>query len=92
LYFAGDNTGLGNEYSFIDFKSISKYLNEHGGDESTVDGKTVLQSLTNENGIISIQCNLYTNWYGVKEKESIRLSYSVYNKDSEDASVESKDK
>ena len=92
LYFAGDNTGLGNEYSFIDFKSISKYLNEHGGDESTVDGKTVLQSLTNENGIISIQCNLYTNWYGVKEKENIRLSYSVYNKDSEDASVESKDK
>ena len=92
LYFAGDNTGLGNEYSFIDFKSISKYLNEHGGDESTVDGKTILQSLTNENGIISIQCNLYTNWYGVKEKENIKLSYSVYNKDSEDASVESKDK
>lgn len=92
LYFAGDNTGLGNEYSFIDFESISKYLNEHGGDESTVDGKTVLQSLTNENGIISIQCNLYTNWYGVKEKENIRLSYSVYNKDSEDASIESKDK
>ena len=92
LYFAGDNTGLGNEYSFIDFESISKYLNEHGGDESTVDGKTILQSLTNENGIISIQCNLYTNWYGVKEKENIKLSYSVYNKDSEDASVESKDK
>lgn len=92
LYFAGDNTGLGNEYSFIDFKTISKYLNEHGGDESTVDGKTILQSLTNENGIISIQCNLYTNWYGVKEKENIKLSYSVYNKDSEDASVESKDK
>lgn len=92
LYFAGDNTGLGNEYSFIDFKSISKYLNEHGGDESTVDGKTILQSLTNENGIISIQCNLYTNWYGVKEKENIKLSYSVYNKDSEYASVESKDK
>lgn len=92
LYFAGDNTGLGNEYSFIDFKSISKYLNEHGGDESTVDGKTILQSLTNENGIISVQCNLYANWYGVKEKENIRLSYSIYNKDSEDASVESKDK
>lgn len=92
LYFAGDNTELGNEYSFIDFKSISKYLNEHGGDESTVDGKTILQSLTDENGIISVQCNLYSNWYGVKEKENIRLSYSVYNKDSEDTSVESKDK
>lgn len=89
LYFAGDNQGKGNEYSFIDFKSISKYLNEHGDDESTVDGKTILQSLTNENGIISIQCNLYTNWYAIKEKENIRLSYSIYNKDSENASVES---
>ena len=92
LYFAGDNQGKGNEYSFIDFKSISKYLTEHGDDESIVDGKTILQSLTNENGIISVQCNLYTNWYAVKEKENIKLSYSIYNKDSEDASVESKDK
>nr|DAT27411.1 MAG TPA: hypothetical protein [Caudoviricetes sp.] len=48
-----------------------------------------MQSLTNENGIISIQCNLYTNWFNTKEKENIKLSYSVYNKESEDASVES---
>ena len=87
LYFAGDNTGQGNEYAFIDFKSIAKYLNEHGDDESSIDGKTILQSLTNENGITSIQCNLYTNWYLIKEQEDITLSYSVYNKDSEDASV-----
>lgn len=91
LYFAGDNTGLGNEYAFVDFKSIAKYLSEHGDDESSVDGKTILQSLTNENGIISVQCNLYTNWYAIKEQEGITLSYSVYNKDSENASVESTD-
>lgn len=92
LYFAGDNTGTGNEYSFVDFKSIAKYLNEHGNDQSSVDGKTILQSLTNENGIISIQCNLYTNWFSIKEKENIKLSYSVYNKVSEDASVATNDK
>lgn len=92
LYFAGDNQGKGNEYAFVDFKSIAKYLSEHGDEESSVDGKTILQSLTNENGVIGIQCNLYTNWYGIKELEDITLSYSVYNKDSEDASVESKDK
>lgn len=91
LYFAGDNKKKGNEYAFIDFKSIVKYLNEHGDDESSVDGKTILQSLTNENGIISVQCNLYTNWYNMKEQENITLSYSVYNKDSENASVTAKD-
>lgn len=39
LYFAGDNTGTGNEYAFIDFKEISKYLNEHMDDQSSIDGK-----------------------------------------------------
>ena len=91
LYFAGDNTGLGSEYTFVDFKSIAKYLIEHGDDESSVDGKTILQSLTNENGVISVQCNLYTNWYGIKESEDITLSYGVYDKDSENSSVESTD-
>lgn len=91
LYFAGDNQGKGNEYAFVDFKSIVKYLSEHGDDESSIDGKTILQSLINENGVISIQCNLYTNWYGVKEQEDITLSYSVYNKDSENASVKPTD-
>lgn len=91
LYFAGDNKKKGNEYTFIDFKSIVKYLNEHGDDESSVDGKTILQSLINENGIISVQCNLYTNWYNMKEQENITLSYSIYNKDSENASVTVKD-
>ena len=91
LYFAGDNMGKGNEYAFIDFKNISKYLNEHRDDQSSIAGKTILQSLTDNNGTISIQCHLYTNWYRKKETENITLSYSVYNKDSEDATVKSTD-
>lgn len=87
LYFAGDNTGKGNEYAFIDFKSITKYLEEHGNEASSIDGKTILESLTNDNGIIQIECDLYTNWYGYKEQEDITLAYNVYNKDSEDATV-----
>lgn len=87
LYFAGDNTGKGNEYAFIDFKSMAKYLEEHGNESSSIDGKTILESLTNDDGIIQIECDLYTNWYGSKEQEGITLSYNVYNKDSEDASV-----
>lgn len=92
LHFAGDNTGTGNEYAFIDFKEISKYLNEHMGDQSSIDGKTILQSLTDDNGAIKIQCDLYTNWYRAKQQENITLSYSVYNKDSEDTSVTTQDK
>ena len=92
LYFAGDNTGTGNEYAFIDFKEISKYLNEHMDDQSSIDGKNILQSLTDNNGAIKIQCDLYTNWYRAKQQENITLSYSVYNKDSENASVTTQDK
>lgn len=92
LYFAGDNVGVGNEYAFIDFKSIVKYLKEHGDQASSIDGKTILESLTNKNGIIQVECDLYTNWYGIKKQEDITLSYSVYNKDSEDATVSSEGK
>ena len=92
LYFAGDNVGIGNEYAFIDFKEISKYLNEHMDDQSSIDGKNILQSLTDNNGAIKIQCDLYTNWYRAKQQENITLSYSVYNKDSEDASITTQNK
>lgn len=87
LYFAGDNIIKGNEYAFIDFKSISKYLEEHGNEASSIDGKTILESLTNDNGVIQIECDLYTNWFTTKRQEDITLAYSVYNKDSEDAKV-----
>lgn len=92
LYFAGDNTGTGNEYSFVDFKNIAKYINEHRDDPSSIPGKTILESLTDNNGAISISCDLYTNWYSEKVSENITLSYSVYNKNSEDASVKAENK
>ena len=92
LYFAGDNLGTGNEYAFVDFKSISKYLQEHGDESSSINGKTILESLTNDNGIIQVECDLYTNWFGKKVQEDIALAYSVYNKDSEDASVTPNDR
>lgn len=87
LHFAGDNTGTGNEYSFIDFKSIAQYLTENGTNNSTVDGKTIIESLMDQNGVISVECDLYTNWYNRKEIEDITLSYQVYTKTSDDASV-----
>lgn len=87
LYFAGDNRGTGNEYAFIDFKNIAKYIDEYRNGPSSIPGKTILESLTDDNGVISVSCDLYTNWYAQKEQENITLSYSVYNKDSEDASV-----
>lgn len=92
LYFAGDNRDTGNEYAFVDFKNIAKYIDEHRDSNSSIDGKTILESLTNDNGIITVNCNLYTNWFIKKESENITLSYSVYNKDSEKARVEVKDK
>lgn len=60
LYFAGDNTGRGNEYAFVDFKSIAKWLEENGGEQSNIPGKTILEANTGSDGLVSIQCNLYT--------------------------------
>ena len=87
LYFAGDNTGRGNEYAFVDFKSIAKWLEENGGEQSNIPGKTILEANTGSDGLISIQCNLYTVWYNTKESEDITLSYTVYDKTSDNASV-----
>lgn len=87
LYFAGDNTGRGNEYAFVDFKSIAKWLEENGGQQSDIPGKTILEANTGSDGLVSIQCNLYTVWYNTKESEDITLSYTVYDKTSDNASV-----
>lgn len=87
LYFAGDNTGRGNEYAFVDFKSIAKWLEENGGEQSNIPGKTILEANTGSDGLVSIQCNLYTVWYNTKESENITLSYTVYDKTSDNASV-----
>lgn len=87
LYFAGDNTGRGNEYAFVDFKSIAKWLEENGDEQSNIPGKTILEANTGSDGLVSIQCNLYTVWYNTKESEDITLSYTVYDKTSDNASV-----
>lgn len=92
LHFAGDNTDIGNEYAFIDFKEVAKYLNSHKDDKSTIAGKTILDSLVDDDGSISISCDLYSNWYSTKETEDIVLKYTVYNIDSEYTSVEVQDK
>lgn len=91
LYFAGDNTGRGNEYAFVDFKSIAKWLEENGGEQSNIPGKTILEANTGSDGLVSIQCNLYTAWYTNKESEDITLSYTVYDKTSDNASVKAND-
>ena len=91
LYFAGDNTGRGNEYAFVDFKSIAKWLEENGGEQSNIPGKTILEANTGSDGLVSIQCNLYTVWYNTKESEDITLSYTVYDKTSDNASVKADD-
>lgn len=91
LYFAGDNTGRGNEYAFVDFKSIAKWLEENGGQQSNIPGKTILEANTGSDGLVSIQCNLYTVWYNTKESEDITLSYTVYDKTSDNASVRADD-
>lgn len=91
LYFAGDNTGRGNEYAFVDFKSIAKWLEENGGQQSNIPGKTILEANTGSDGLVSIQCNLYTVWYNTKESEDITLSYTVYDKTSDNASVKADD-
>lgn len=87
LYFAGDNTGLGNEYAFVDFKSIAKWLEENRDKPSSIPGKTILEANTGSDGLVSIVCNLYTVWYNVKESEDITLSYTVYDKTADNASV-----
>lgn len=92
LHFAGDNVVNGNEYAFIDFKEVTKYLNLHKDDKSTIAGKTILDSLVNDDGSISISCDLYSNWYHTKETEDIILKYTVYNIDSEDTNVKVQDK
>lgn len=86
LYYTdGINGSAG--HSFIDFKNITKYLNEHGDDQSSIANKTILQSLTDKNGVISAQCDLYTNCYSGFHPDNVNLSYNTYNKDSEDATV-----
>ena len=77
--FAGDVTGnSGEEWSYINFKQAAKFLSEHGGDISNDNVHTILQRLTDENGITYIAMDIYTNWYNDMESEDIQIQCSVY--------------
>nr|UVX41973.1 MAG: hypothetical protein [Bacteriophage sp.] len=70
--FAGDVTGTsGTECSYVNFKKASKFLDDHGSDISNDYVHTVLERLTDENGITSLSIDIYTNWYNDKESEDI---------------------
>lgn len=86
-WFAGDNTGTGNEYSFIDFTEVSKYIIQNSSIDSTINGKNLIESLQDENGVIKVVCNLYTNWYRPKVTDKIKLSYTMFNRTSDNATV-----
>lgn len=79
LMFAGDNTGTGKEYSCIDFVALSKYIEEHANNVSTIDGKKLKESFVDDNGNFVITIDIYNNWYYIKDTESIELDYSIYN-------------
>lgn len=77
--FAGDVTGnSGEEQSYINFKQAAKFLSEHGGDISNDNVHTILQRLTDENGITYIAMDIYTNWYNDRQSEDIQIQCSVY--------------
>lgn len=73
LFFAGDNTGTGSEYTLIDFKQLTKYFMQHRDDPSTISGKTLMESICVE-GAPKITVDIYNNWYHAKEQEDIRIT------------------
>ncbi len=91
LFFAGDNTGTGSEYTLVDFKQLTKYFTEHRDDPSTISGKTLMQSIC-ENGAPKITVDVYNNWYHVKEQEDIKISATPAFYAGDSISIDSKDK
>lgn len=79
LMFAGDNTKIGKEYTCIDFNALSKYIESHADDPSTINGKKLKESFIDSDGNFVITINIYNNWYYTKDTEDIELNYSVYN-------------
>lgn len=79
LMFGGDNTGTGKEYTCIDFNALSKYIENHADDPSTINGKKLKESFIDSDGNFVITIDIYNNWYQTKLAESIELDYSIYN-------------
>lgn len=87
LKFAGDNTGKGNEYTFIEFSNLQKWLNQHKDQQSSIPGKTILESLTDDNGLSSIKIDLYANWYTVIGDQTF-IQYTLYDKNGDNQQIE----
>ena len=87
LKFAGDNIGRGNEYTFIEFSNLQKWLNQHKDQQSSIPGKTILESLTDDNGLSSIKINLYANWYSVIGDQTF-IQYTLYDKNGDNQQIE----
>lgn len=83
LGFAGDNTDTGQEHALVDFDSIAQYINENR-DETSTNGNTIEEALTDENGLLTCKVYLYTVWYG-SEGYDIGMSYTAYKKTDKDS-------
>lgn len=79
LMFAGDNTGTGKEYTCVDFNALSKYIENHADDPSTINGKKLKESFIDSDGNFVITIDIYNNWFDTKDTEAIELDYSTYN-------------
>ena len=86
LKFAGDNIGKGNEYTIVEFSNLQKWLNQHKDTQSSIPGKTILESLTDDNGISSIKIDLYANWFRVIG-DNTHIQYTLYNKDGDNQQI-----
>lgn len=84
LGFAGDNTGTGQEHALVDFDSIAQYINQNIDEISTLNGKTIEEALTDENGLLTCKVYLYTVWFG-EEGHDIGMSYTAYKKTDKDS-------
>ena len=78
LGFAGDNTGMGQEHALVDFDSIAKYISENR-DKTSTTGQTMIQAITDQNGLLACKVYLYTVWYNTKGHD-ININYIAYNK------------
>lgn len=83
LGFAGDNTGTGQEHALVDFDALSKYIKTNGGDQSTIDGVTIKDAITDINGLLSVKVYLYTVWFSTKGS-NIQIACTMYKKDGDD--------
>lgn len=86
LKFAGDNMGTGNEYTLIEFSNLQKWLNQHKDQQSSIPGKTIIESLIN-NGIPSVKVDLYANWFN-RIGDQTYIQYTLYDKNGDDGQID----